>query len=118
MSLTATSRQSGGVTIIDLNGRLTLGDAAELLRGTVVKAAENNPRIILNLAGVSYMDSAGLAEMVSAHASVVRRNGTIRLLKVQERLRDLLRMTRLNTLFDMFEDEDEAVRSFRTAAGA
>jgi anti-sigma B factor antagonist len=118
MSLTATVRQSGGVTIIDLDGRLTLGDAAESLRNVVRRELENNPRLILNLAGVSYLDSAGLAEMVSDQASVVRRNGTIRLLHVQQRVKDLLEMTRLNRMFDCFDDESAAVRSFGTAAGA
>jgi anti-sigma B factor antagonist len=117
MSLTASVRKAGGVTIIDLDGRLTLGDAAESLRNTVLRELESNSRLILNLAGVSYLDSAGLAEMVAAQATVARRNGTIRLLNVQQRIRDLLEMTRLNRIFECFDDESAAVRSFGTAAG-
>jgi anti-sigma B factor antagonist len=118
MSLTASVRQSGGITIIDLNGRLTIGAAAETLRGTVLRESESNSRIILNLTDVSYMDSAGLAEMVTAHASVKRRNGNIRLLNPQKKVQDLLQITRVNSLFEIFEDESTAVRSFGTAAGA
>ena len=118
MSLTANVRQSGGVTIIDLDGRVTLGDATGLLRETVHREADKNPKIILNLAGVSYMDSAGLGEMVGAHASVTNRKGSIKLLNVQKRLRDLLQITRLATLFESFESEEDAVRSFGAGAGA
>jgi anti-sigma B factor antagonist len=118
MSLTASVRQSGGVTIIDLDGRVTLGDATGLLRETVQREADKNPQIILNLAKVSYMDSAGLGEMIGAHASVTRRNGRIKLLNVQKRLQDLLQITRLYTLFETYEDEATAVASFGTAAGA
>jgi anti-sigma B factor antagonist len=118
MSLTASVRQSGGVTIIDFDGRLTLGTATELLRSTIHRELENSPRLILNLAGVSYLDSAGLAEMVSAQASVTRRNGSIRLLHVQDRVRDLLQMTRLDRIFESFDNEAAAVLSFGTAAGA
>lgn len=118
MSLTASVRHSGGVTIIDLDGRVTIGDAAGLLRETVLREADQNPRIILNLANVSYMDSAGLGEMAGVNASVSHRNGSIRLVNVQKRLHDLLQITRLSTLFQSFDDEAAAIASFGTAAGA
>lgn len=118
MSLTASVRQAGAVTIIDLNGRVTLGDATGLLRETVRKAAEQNPAILLNVAGVSYMDSAGLGEMVGAHASVMNRGGQIRLVNVQKKLQDLLQVTRLYTLFETFDDEATALASFTQAAKA
>jgi anti-sigma B factor antagonist len=117
MSLTASVRQVGAVTIIDLNGRVTLGDATGLLRETV-KSAEGSSAILLNLAGVSYMDSAGLGEMVGAHASVRNRGGQIKLLNVQKRLHDLLQITRLYTLFETFDDEATAVMSFSQSAKA
>ena len=118
MSLTASVRQLGAVTVIDLNGRVTLGDATGLLRETVQKAAEGSSAILLNLAGVSYMDSAGLGEMVGAHASVTNRGGTVKLLHVQKRLHDLLQITRLYTLFETFDDEAAAVTSFSQSAKA
>lgn len=118
MSLTASVRQSGAVTIIDLNGRVTLGDATGLLRETVRKAAESSSAILLNLAGVSYMDSAGLGEMVGAHVSVTSKGGNIKLLNVQKRLHDLLQITRLYTLFETYEDEATAVASFSQSAKA
>ena len=118
MSLTASVRQLGAVTVIDLNGRVTLGDATGLLRETVQKAAEGSSAILLNLAGVSYMDSAGLGEMVGAHASVTNRGGKVKLLHVQKRLHDLLQITRLYTLFETFDDEAAAVMSFTHSAKA
>ena len=118
MSLTASTRQMGPVTVIDLHGRVTLGDATGLLRDTVAKVAENSSAILLNLAGVSYMDSAGLGEMVGAHASVSNRGGKIKLLNVQKRLQDLLQITRLYTLFETYDDEATAITSFGQSARA
>lgn len=111
MSLNVSTRSVGKVTILDLDGRITLGTATESLREAVRGAAAGSRCIILNLANVSYMDSAGLGEMVGAHTHVMNRNGTIKLLHVQKRLQDLLQLTRLYTLFEAFEDEKDAVRS-------
>lgn len=118
MSLDVTVRSLGSVTIIDLGGRITLGEATESLRDAVRQEAAKNPNIILNLAKVSYMDSAGLGEMVGAHTHVTNRNGTIKLLNAQKRLQDLLQITRLYTLFEAFTDEAAAIRSFGTVASA
>jgi anti-sigma B factor antagonist len=112
MSLTATIRQTGGVSIVDLKGRITLGSGTGELRQTVVKALENGPNLILNLAGVDYMDSAGLGEMVGAYTSVTGRGGKLKLLNPQKKLSDLLQLTRLYTLFETFEDEQAAIKSF------
>ena len=118
MSLKATARTAHNVTIIDLDGRITLGEGTEVLRDAVRREAANNPNILLNLAKVSYMDSAGLGEMVGAHTHVTNRNGTIKLLNAQKRLQDLLQITRLYTLFEAFTDEAAAIRSFGTVASA
>src|SRR3954468_16088627 len=118
MSLNVSVRSSGSATIIDLDGRITLGDGTETLRDAVRREAANSQCIILNLAKVSYMDSAGLGEMVGAHTHIANRNGTIKLLNVQKRLKDLLQITRLYTLFEAFDDENEAVRSCKAAASA
>lgn len=112
MSLTATIRQTGGVSIVDLKGRITLGSGTGELRQAVLKALENGPNLILNLAGVDYMDSAGLGEMVGAYTTVTGRGGKLRLLNPQKKLNDLLQLTRLYTLFESFEDEQAAIKSF------
>lgn len=118
MSLTTSVRQSDGVTIIDLEGRVTLGDATGLLRETITREAASSRNIILNLAGVSYMDSAGLGEMASAHNRVTRSQGRIVLLSPQKRLQELLHITRLSTLFATFDDEHAAISSFDQSASA
>ena len=118
MSLNVNVRVAGSVTIIDLDGRITLGPATEALREVVRREATDNRCLIINLAKVSYIDSAGLGEMVGAHTHVAGRNGSIKLLHVQKRLQNLLQMTRLYTLFESFEDEEEAIRSCGTAASA
>ena len=118
MSLKATARTAHNVTIIDLDGRITLGEGTEVLRDAVRREAANNPNILLNLAKVSYMDSAGLGEMVGAHTHVANRKGSVKLLNVQQRLKDVLQLTRLYTLFEAFDSEDDAVRSFGAAAPA
>jgi anti-sigma B factor antagonist len=118
MSFDVNVRSSDKVTIIDLDGRITLGGATELLRETVRREAAKNPNIILNLAKVSYMDSAGLGEMVVVHTHVNNRNGAIKLLNVQQRLKDLLQITRLYTLFEAFYNEADAIRSFGAATPA
>jgi anti-sigma B factor antagonist len=106
------------VKILDLSGRLTLGEATAQFRDRVRAEAEKNPRILLNVAGLSYMDSAGLGEMVGAHASVTSRGGQLKLLNAQQKLRDLLQITRLYTVFESFDDEASALRSFAQAAKA
>lgn len=118
MTLTASVRNSRGVTIIDLSGRITLGDSAALLRDTVRREADKNPRLILNLAEVNFVDSAGLGELVGCYTTMLNRRGSIRLLNVQPRLKELLKMTRLFTLFEMYDDEQSALDSFGHSTGA
>jgi anti-sigma B factor antagonist len=119
MSAKATVRQSGNVTIIDLSGRITLGEGCGLLRSTVkdlVGAGHN--KILLNLKEVSYIDSAGLGEMVGLYASVTNMGGEVKLLNVQSKVHDLLQITKLFTVFVTYTDESEALNSFGAAAGA
>lgn len=119
MSLTINARDAQGVTVLDLSGRLTLGEATAAFRERVRAEAGKNPSLLLNVAGLSYMDSAGLGEMVGAQASVRGRGGQIKLLNMQSKLRDLLQITKLYTVFESFDDESEALRSFsHRAAGA
>ncbi|MBZ5619834.1 MAG: STAS domain-containing protein [Acidobacteriia bacterium] len=117
MSTKATVRQAGDVAIVDLAGRITLGEGSGLVRGTIkdlVNAGQKN--ILLNLKDVSYIDSAGLGEMVGSYASVTSKGGSIKLLHPQAKVHDLLQVTKLYTVFVAFDDEMEALRSFKGAA--
>jgi anti-sigma B factor antagonist len=118
MVLTASTRSSRGVTIIDLSGRITLGDPAALLRDTVRREADKNPRLLLNFAEVNFVDSAGLGELVGCYTTLLNRRGSVRLVNVQPRLKELLKMTRLYTLFEVYDDEQAALDSFGRTTGA
>ncbi|MGH9801877.1 MAG: STAS domain-containing protein [Blastocatellia bacterium] len=111
--MTIKERVSGNVTILDLDGKITLGEGDVLLRDTVAKLIDNKATsLILNLENVSYMDSGGLGEVVRSYTSVRNAGGDVKLLKVAKRINDLLAITKLSTVFDSFEEEAEAVASF------
>jgi anti-sigma B factor antagonist len=119
MSLKAEVRRVGDVSIVDLSGRITLGEGSGLVRETIkglVTSGQKN--ILVNLKGVSYIDSAGLGELVGSYATVTNQGGHIKLLHPQARVRDLLQITKLMTVFFSFDDETEAVRSFAAVASA
>ena len=117
MSLKATVRQAGDVAIVDLAGRITLGEGSGLLRTTIKDlTAKGQKNILVNLKDVTYIDSAGLGELVGSYASVTHAGGSIKLLHPQAKVHDLLQVTKLYTVFVAFDDENEAVRSFATAA--
>jgi anti-sigma B factor antagonist len=106
-------RKLGDVTILDLKGKLTLGDGDELLRSKInglVQAGAK--RIVLNLGEVPYIDSAGLGEVVRSYTTVKKHEGVLKLLNLTKRIQDLLAITKLVTVFDVFENEPDAVRSF------
>ncbi len=112
MSLTINTRERDGVTILDLSGKITLGEATGKLRDTVrALVGEGKKKLVFNLSGLDYMDSAGLGELVGAYTTVANSGGSLGLLKVKGRALDLLQMTRLATLFQLFDDEDTAVGS-------
>lgn len=117
MSFNATVRRVGDVSVLDLEGRLVLGQGSGELRASIknVLAAGSN-KILINLAGVSYIDSSGLGELVSAYASVSGARGQIKLENVQTKVLDLLQITKLNSVFETFTDEATAISSFRAAA--
>jgi anti-sigma B factor antagonist len=118
MSLKANVRQSGDVSIVDLAGRITLGEGSGLMRNTIKELVSSGRKnVLLNLKEVTYIDSAGLGEMVGAYASVTNAQGNIKLLHPQSKVKDLLQITKLYTVFVAFDDEQEALRSFATAAG-
>jgi len=117
MSLKASVRKAGDVAIVDLAGRITLGEGSGLVRSTIkdlVTAGQKN--ILVNLKEVSYLDSAGLGELVGSYASVTNMGGSIKLLHPQAKVHDLLQVTKLFTVFVTFDDENEALRSFAGAA--
>jgi anti-sigma B factor antagonist len=113
MALHATHRDAGRVTVVDLSGRITLGDGSALLRKTVRGLLDDQRmQILLNLADVDYIDSSGIGELVSGFTAVKNRNGNLKLLHLTKKVRDLLQITKLFTVFDVYTDEGTAVRSF------
>jgi anti-sigma B factor antagonist len=113
MSLHATHREAGQVTVVELSGRITLGDDSALLRKTIRGLLEDQRKmILLNLADVDYIDSAGIGELVSGFIAVRNQSGELKLLHLTKKVRDLLQITKLFTVFDVFSDEGTALRSF------
>ena len=113
MSAKLTNRQVEDVTVIDVSGRLVLGEGASQLRDALHALAEKgHKKILLNLGEVTYIDSSGIGELVAAYASMANREGTLKLLGLTKRVKDLLQITKLYTVFDVHEDEAHAVKSF------
>jgi anti-sigma B factor antagonist len=113
MSFKATSREVGDVSIIDLTGRITLGDGSALLREIVRQfLADGHAKLLLNLAGIDYIDSTGLGELVSAYRLIKSQGGELKLLKLNKKVTDLLQVTKLYAVFDIHHDEEQALASF------
>jgi len=116
MKITASTRLVGGVTIVDLSGRIVLGEGSaglrDLLRNLV---SEGIKKILLNLRNVDYIDSSGLGELVSAFTSMRSQGGELKLLNLTKRVRALLQITKLLTVFDIKDDEATSVKSFSPA---
>jgi anti-sigma B factor antagonist len=109
-------RTVGGVTILDLKGKLVLGDGDTLLKDKIHSLVnQGRKQFVLNLGDVPYIDSAGIGEVVRTHTTVSRAGGSLKLLNVTKRIHDLLVITKLLTVFDTFESEAEALRSFPAA---
>jgi anti-sigma B factor antagonist len=119
MAFTAKVRQVGNVAVVDLNGRITLGESTgqlrEELRSLLAKGTKN---ILLNLQHVSYVDSAGLGELVGAFTTAANQGGSVKLLHLQGKMKDLLQITKLFTIFQTFDDEQQAVASFGSTTTA
>jgi anti-sigma B factor antagonist len=110
-------RAVGDVIVLDLKGKVTLGQGDELLKDKVNSLVNQGHRkIVLNLAGVPYVDSAGLGEIVRTYTTVSRQGGSMKLLNLTKRITDLLAITKLLTVFETFEVESDAVRSFSASA--
>ena len=113
MKMTASTRLVGGVTIVDLSGRILVGDGSAALRDLVSKLiSEGTKKILLNLGNVNYIDSSGLGELVSAFTSMRSGGGELKLLNLTKRVHDLFQITKLYTVFDITDDEATSVKSF------
>ncbi len=113
INLYINQRRVGDVTILDLKGRVRIGgDTVALHKAIRCLVEEGKTQILLNLAGVTHIDSRGLGELVSSHVTLSNKGGLIKLSHLTERLRDLMTVTKLLTVFDVYDDESEAVRSF------
>ena len=109
-------RAVGDVVVLDLKGKITLGEGDELLKDKVNSLVnQGHKKVILNLAEVPYIDSAGLGEVVRTYTTVSRQGGSLKLLNLTKRITDLLSITKLLTVFETFDSENEAVRSFSAA---
>jgi anti-sigma B factor antagonist len=106
-------RQAGDVTILDLNGEVRIGDGSIALRDAIRKlAGEGRTKVLLNLASVGYMDSSGIGELIANYTTLSRQGGQLKLLNLTDKIQNLLVITKLLTVFDSFEDEGEALKSF------
>ncbi len=111
--VTISERYAGSVTILTCNGKFTIGEGSVTLRNAVRDLiGRNRNKILLNLGGLSYVDSSGIGELVSSFAAVKKEGGVIKLLALTQKVQDTLAATRLITVFDVFDKEDEAVASF------
>ena len=114
MTMKANNRQAGGVTVVDMSGRITLGEGSVVLRESVKDLlAKGQKKILLNLGDVTYIDSSGIGELVSAFTSVRNQGGELKLLKLTKKVHDLLQITKLYTVFDIKDDEASAIQSFK-----
>ena len=113
MSVKLNTRQVGDVSVVDVAGRITLGEGSSALRETLREmVSKNQKKILLNLGDVSYIDSSGIGELVSGFTSVTNSGGQLKLLNLNKRVKDLLQITKLYTVFDVHDDEAHAIRSF------
>ena len=113
MSMKVSTRQVDGVTILDLSGRITLGEGSVVLRDAIRdQLAKGNKSVLLNLGDVSYIDSSGIGELVSSFTTVKNSGGELKLLNLTKKVHDLLQITKLYTVFDVKDDEASAVASF------
>ena len=116
MQLKLSTRTKDGILVVDCNGRIVFGEESSLLRDTVKKLLAENNRIVLNLGEVNYIDSGGLGTLVALHTSAQKADGTIKLASLTKRVGDLLQVTKLLTVFDVYDSEAEAIDAFRKVA--
>jgi len=114
VSIKASTRQVDEITVVDLSGRITLGEGSTVLRDTVRELlGRGQKKILLNLGDVTYIDSSGIGELVSGFTTVANQGGQLKLLSLTQKLRDLLTITKLLTVFDAYETEADALSNFK-----
>jgi len=113
VTMKASTRQVDGVTVVDFSGRITLGEGSVVLRDTIRDLiTKGNKKILLNLGDVTYIDSSGIGELVSAYTTVRNGGGELKLLNLTKKVHDLLQITKLYTVFDIKDDEATAIQAF------
>jgi anti-sigma B factor antagonist len=113
VTMKVSTRQVDGVTVVDLSGRITLGEGSVVLRDTVKElTTQGHKKILLNLGDVNYIDSSGIGELVSAFTSVRNLGGELKLLNLTKKVHDLLQITKLYTVFDVQDSEVSAIKAF------
>lgn len=111
--LNISERQVGDVTILDMDGKITIGEGSVALRTAIRRLLEEGKKkILLNLAKVNYIDSSGIGELVSSYTAIGKESGQLKLLNLTQKLQDLLTITKLLTVFDVYDSEEEALASF------
>ncbi|HEY5328735.1 MAG TPA: STAS domain-containing protein [Acidobacteriaceae bacterium] len=114
MSMKFTSREVDGITVLDLSGKIMLGEGSVTIRDAVRDVlAKGSNKILLNLGDINYIDSSGIGELVSALTAVKNAGGALKLLQLTKKVKDLLQITKLYTVFDIYDDEAEAIASYK-----
>ena len=116
MQLRMSTRTVGGVMLVDCSGRVVFGEESATLRDTVKKLIAQNPNVVLNLKEVNFIDSGGLGTLVSLYTTARNAGGAVKLARLSQRVGDLLQVTKLLTIFEVFDNEEEAARSFQKVA--
>jgi anti-sigma B factor antagonist len=118
MQLKLNTRVEKGVTIVDCDGRIVFGEESALLRDTLKKMIVESSQIVLNLGGISYIDSGGLGTLVALYTTAQNAGGAIKLANLTQRVDDLLQVTKLLTVFEVYDSEEKAIESFEKGAAA
>lgn len=118
MQLRLSTRKSEGILIVDCSGRIVFGEESAYLRDMVKKLIAENNRLVLNLSGVTYIDSGGLGTLVALYTTARNSGGAIKLANLTQRVGDLLQVTKLVTIFEIYDSEEDAVHSFHKGAAA
>jgi anti-sigma B factor antagonist len=116
MDLKITTHETDGVTVVSCSGRIVFGDEATALRDTLKKMLDSSRQILLNLSGVSYIDSGGLGTLVGVYSSARASGADIKLTGLGQKLRDVLQVTKLVTVFEVYDTEQQAIAAFRRGA--
>jgi|SRR5450432_3861288 len=112
--LNINEHQAGDVTVLDMSGKITIGEGSVALRSAIRRLLEEGKKkILLNLAGVGYIDSSGIGELVSSFTAIGKEDGQLKLLNLTQKLQDLLAITKLLTVFDVYENEADALNSYK-----